>query len=318
MANEIKLEVYTIAIREKRGKVALLLSDVLGDDFLSFVKGYIESFNEFSLIEESKRSIQYVASSVKFNSGDRTISGIIESGDYGFSSKLVNWKTKKQTGKKSQDDLDIKPFYFLLWLPKDKNKGVVILQRIGIHGINGIFIKDFRKYFNDKFGNLIIDFSPVITKSLAKKFVEEGAIKTIILRRYDLPANLEDKFGLSNHRGVASLEIRVVAKSRRFLPFNERIKKFINNKNAELFDLPGLSGLGIDGNHESSAVIKLGNSLRTIDLSETGEIRPYFDVTEDVEIQTDGHPKFDSIDEVAKKLLNDLHKDMGYEPTKQN
>jgi len=109
MANEIKLEVYTFQIRKKRDKENFFnLDDFLGDDILLFFKKYLESFEKNVVInEQRKKSITFLSEVTKINSEDRTIAGILESGDYGVDSTIVDQLTGEIKYKKTKDDLDV-------------------------------------------------------------------------------------------------------------------------------------------------------------------------------------------------------------------
>lgn len=312
MANEIKLELYTFRIREKRNDKFLNLDSFFGEnDFFTFFQEYIKTYDaDFLVNETQKKSLQFVSDKISIASIKRTISGIIESGDYGVESRIVNRKSKKEKYKKEVDDLDIKPFYFLILSPKGHNKGLLVLQRLGGFGINAIFTTHFENYFRSKNEGLMVDFSPFVSRELAKAFIEKGAIKELSLRRYNLPTDLIDKLGLTNHQeDVLSIELRITAKQKHYLPFNKRVDKFIKNPNAKLFEIRELEKLGFDGTHRSSIKVKLGTNTRTVDLSETGQIRPYYDINDEVSKEASGHPKFSSIDRITKDLINDLMKE---------
>jgi hypothetical protein len=183
MANEIRLEVYNFGIRQKRDKEYINLESLTdGEDFLDFFKGYITSFEKTLFVnDKQKKSIQFDSANLKVNSGKRTISGIIESGDYGVESKIVDRNTKKQKFTKLVDDLDVKPFYFLLHLPENSTRAFVILQRLGVYGINAVFTNHLESHFKSKFDELIIDFAPFISKKLARAFIEKGSIRELSL-----------------------------------------------------------------------------------------------------------------------------------------
>lgn len=309
MAHEIKLELYNFQIRERRTENRLNLDNFFGEeDFFAFFQVYIKSFDaQIEVNELKKKSFQFVSNKTTIASNKRMISGIIESGDYGFESRIVDRKSKRQKYKKEVDDLDIKPFYFLIHAPKGSETGMLVLQRLGGYGINNLFTSHFEQHFKEKNEGLIMDFYPFVSKALANEFIDDGAIKEFILRRYDLPADIADKLGLTNHtESILSVELKITAKQNASLPFNKKVQKFIKNPNAAFFDMKELPKIGFDGQHESSIKVKLGNNTRTIDLSDTLQIRPYYDINAQVDREASGHPVFDSIDKIAKELVNEL------------
>lgn len=314
MAHEIKLEVYTFRIRQKGEKDYISFFDTFAEkkDITNFIKGFIKFNDTLNIDEEHQKSIQFKSNTLTANSDKAIYSGIIESGDYGTESVLVNLTTKKQVYTKKKDDIDIKPFYYLMWIPKVGNVGFLMLQRTGIYGINSIFTATLRDYITSKHQSLMVDFAPFVSKQLAQTYLSNGALKQISLRRFNLPADVIDQLGLKEYNEeVLSVEIKITSKKNGFLNLNDKVSKFIEDKNGKFFDIPNLKSLGMDGEHEEKIKVKLGGSTRTIDLSDTLEIRPYFDIDEQVDkdVKT-GHPKFESIDNIAKQYVTDISKEI--------
>ena len=310
MANEVKLEIYSFGVREIRSTEFLELDNFLSNNnFIEFFKDFIKSFEtNITIDNKNKKSLQFVGNSIKIESKARLISGIIESGDYGIESKIVDANTKQKKYTKKISDLDIKPFYFLLHIPKNTRKGFIVLQRLGHFGINTIFTHSLSTYFRTKFENCILDIGAFVSKSLAKDYINNGGIKEFSLIRYDLPSDIADKIGLTDYKeDILSIEFKIVAKQGSFLNLNNKVKKFINNPNGAFFEVDGLKKIGFDGNNKSSMKVSLGNNIRTIDLSDTLQIRPYYDI--DTEVEKDpknGHPILTSIDKIAKDHLKDI------------
>lgn len=317
MANEIKLEVYTIRIRQERDLDSYLpLKDFLGgNDFISFLEDYIKSFdNQLSCDDNQKRSFKIASNRIKISSKERIISGIIESGDYGYESEIYNINTGSKTYLKSIEDTEIKPFYFLIYLPLKENKAYLILQRMGIYGIHSIFKVHLSSYFKKKFSKLHIEFNPYISKEVAHTFLEKGNIKEFVLRRFNLPTDVADRLGFAGQEeDIRYIEMRIVSKRKKFLQLNKRVNRFMNDPNAVMFQLDELNALGFDGNHTSQVKVQYEENTRTVDLSDTGQIRPYYDIDKDVTKNRSGHPVFESIDQLAKELIKDLTKVMQYE-----
>jgi hypothetical protein len=313
MAHEIRLEVYTLQLRQKNKKEfqSFYKSFAVKNNIDKFVKDFIKFKDTLSVDESKQKSMQFQSKTLTKNSAKGIYSGIIESGDYGTESTLVNRKTKKVVFTKKKDDLDIKPFYYLIWLPKDKNIAFIMLQRTGIYGINSIFTNTFREFVESKIDQMIVDFSPFVSKQLAKKYLRNGALKEISLKRYDLPPDVIDQLGLKEYaEEILSVEIKIKAKKKGF-SFNDKINTFIDDKNGKFFTIDSLKNIGIDGQHEEKVTVKLGNSSRVIDLSDTLEIRPYFDIDNEViKDTTTGHPTFKSIDGIAKQYINDIENEI--------
>lgn len=321
MANEISLEVYTVRIR-KIGNKSTFYSLSNFQDGLDLFRVFQE-FRSGLLVrkidKELKKSIEFTRS-FKLDKENRVISGILESGNYGIQEKIVdtgfdeNEQEKPAEGKKTRTnkekkftDLGIKPFYFCVFIPENTNVGLLILQRIGIYGIHGIFSQSLNNYM-EKYSPFVIDLSPYASKELGKRLLNEGGIKEISMRRYNLPSDKADHLNIATYlEDVQSIELRIIAKNNHYLPINDRAKKFINNPNIAMIDFPGAALIGMDGKQKTRLKVKIGNHTRVVDLSENLQIRPYFDIDEDVKRhRTTKHPQFNSIDELAKGLLEDI------------
>ena len=310
MAFEINLEVYTFQIRNKREKDFFYTLDnfLESEDIIPFFKDFINHHSNITISERQQKSLQFT-DQIKISSKERIISGVLESGDYGVESKISD-KEGNPKYVKSADELDIKPFYYLIWVPSGSNIGIFITQRLGIFGIHGIFTSHFSGFFKDRYSDLMIDFNAYVSKEIARKFIEDGGIKEIILRRYTLPSDIADKFDLNFDTKIRSIELRIVAENKTFLGINDRAKRFIDNPNARLFSFKELNEIGFDGNHRELIKVKLGKNTRTIDLSQTAQLRPYFDIDNEVDRQENGHPVFESIDRIARELIADLREEI--------
>lgn len=310
MGNEVKLEVYTIRIRSSGiTEFFLSLNNFWENtDFMIFFQEYISSFDhKLEINENQKRSLKINSTNLRIEKKKRIISGIIESGDYGYESTIYNTNSGKEKYRRQIDDTEIKPFYFLIHLPENDNKGFVILQRLGIYGIHSIFKNHLTTFFKSKHENLQLDFDPFVSRQLANAFIERGNIREFTLTRYNLPPDVADKLGMNGHeQDIMSIEISIKAKKKSFLQLNNKVKNFIKNPNASIFSIREFENLGFNGEHKSKIKVELNGNTRTVDLTDTGQIRPYYDIDSDVQKDISGHPLFNSIDSIAKKLITDL------------
>ena len=312
MANEIKLEVYTFRIKElnkdKKDENYLQLNAIGNRDFFEIFSDYLTFLDTLDVDDNLKKAIKLKGSSLHISKGKRQIRGIFDSGGYGIESEIYNINNNKLKLTKNEDDVEIMPFYFLFHIPDNRNIGICIIERIGIYGISTILKSSLSKYLRDN-SNYIIEFSPLISKDLAKAFVNEGGVKEIILRRYSLPHDKADLLTMKEYREqILSVELRIKAKNI-FTGFNKRINKYLLDPNAKFFDVKQLKQIGFDDNSQISVKSELDGSIRTIDLSETMQIRPYYFIDDKVK-KSKGHPTFISIDKEANELLVTLIKEV--------
>jgi hypothetical protein len=315
MANEVKLEVYSLRIRNSGDTTSFLPLDRFfnNSDFLTFFQEYISSFDhQLEVNDNQMRTLKLDSSSVHITSSNRMLSGIIESGDYGYESTIYHTGTGEERYRRQVDDTEIKPFYFLIYLPNNENKGFIILQRLGIYGIHSVFRIHLTNFFKSRFEALQLDFDPFVSRQLARAFIDRGNIKEFTLTRYNLPSDISERLGMIGHEeDIMSIELKIKAKRNKILPLNNRIRNFINNPNARIFTINELDSLGFDGTHKTKMKVELGGNTRMVDLSDTGQIRPYYDIDNEVQKDNTGHPIFESIDEIARTLITDLQQELG-------
>lgn len=308
MANEIKLEVYTIKIRQKGDDKHLSIHDTFGD-IATFVSNFIKSNDTMQIDESHKKSIQFNTKKLSVSEKQNFFSGIIESGDYGTESEIKDMDTGALRYHKRKNDLDVKPFYFLFWLPATANAGFIFLQRTGVFGINTLFSIAFRNYVRDISEAIHVSFNPFVSKSLAKSFLKNGTLKEISLSRYNLPTDVADRLGFSEFKeDIHSIEL--IIRSKGGFRKKSRMQKFMDNSDGKFFDFPALEEIGMDGKHKEKIKVNLGGNTRTIDLSDTLQIKPYFEIDYVEKDPKSGHPIFESIDSIAKQFAEDIKREI--------
>ncbi len=146
---KISLSSYSIRIKDSSRDDYVLLDEFLPKkDFLSFVQEYF-SFVEtkLQLDEENKKLIRI--NNQKIKTVKRQIRGIIETGEYGFESEIIDTKKGTLKYKRAVEDAELLPFYFLISLPKGKDKGIIILQRFGQFGISKILRDSLNQFLKN-------------------------------------------------------------------------------------------------------------------------------------------------------------------------
>lgn len=308
MAFETSLEVYTLQVREKQKKDIFLSLDnfIKNEDLISFFREFINEYSKITVSEKQQKSLQFT-DQIKITTEQRILSGILKSGDYGVESEITD-KEGNSKYTKNIDDLDIKPFYYLLWLPKGSNLGILITQRLGVFGVHGLLTNHIKGFFQTRFPDIMLEFNPFVSKEYAKKFIDEGGIREIILKRMSLPSDIAEKFDTNfNIKNIRQLELHIIAENKTFFGINDRLHRFIDDPNARLFTLQELNDIGFDGEHRELIRVKLGKNTRTIDISHVAQLKPYFDIDLEVEKGSNGHPVFESIDSISRNLILDLN-----------
>ncbi len=121
--------------------------------------------------------------------------------------------------------------------------------------------------------------------------------------RHSLSSDITDAMGDGN-QARGSMELVVKIKSAQRFPFERRIRRCLNGKRKvqELIELEETRFVY----DNVKIVVKVGGRDRTVDLGNPKRLRATFDVTDRVQIGRGGHPRFESISEVAHEIMHDL------------
>lgn len=305
MAN-ISLACFCLRVRQKREVDNYYKTDDLpgGKDFFDYLESYFKQ-RKLSAVKIDKEKTKKHLKVVKLNvdSKIRKISGLFQAGDYGYEQKIINVNTEDLKHTQTPEEAATIPYYFLVRLPSHSDKGYLILQRFGVHGIQEAIQHDVKTYFNDNHPNIFIENDLVVPETLFREYLQKGQVARINFRRYGLPKSMEDLYdGLIPKDEIGYVDISVHPQKNKFLTIAEKINSFLSGK--KKFD----SLIQIQGFEYNTVQVdvKINGSLRRIDLSREKEIRAYFNVTDSLSLQDSGHPRFESIDVEAQKLLDDL------------
>ncbi|MBD3638336.1 MAG: hypothetical protein HUJ25_13370 [Crocinitomicaceae bacterium] len=320
MANEVKLEAFHIKIRDRSGKKSkqkdrlyYYMGDVEGRDFYDIFLRFLDVHKvKFDRDKNLKRSFIVVNDGTKedINPTSRYISGIIESGEFGFSSNIKDEIGTTVYAKDRVESVDI-PFYFLIHIPKGKDRAILITQRTGVHGLSSILKHKLMSFVRDNYYEYILEIKSRLSKAMAEKILDEGLAKKLVLTRYVAPHDIADQLGdgigddTLAQEGI-KIELSISSKGRTFLNLKSKLKQFIKNRDLKILDIEDFGFK--EGGYTASVQMIHGGRPRIIDLSDTMNIKPYYDIEKDglEKDVVDNHPIFSSINGIALEILEEM------------
>jgi hypothetical protein len=235
----------------------------------------------------------------------RSIWGVFESGIYGLSSTLRNVDTDSITYKKKKNEADVLPFYFLFYIPQDTNEGVLLLQRTGKHGIRRNLGTFLDQYFSDKYRGFTMEINTLVQEEIIKKMLYNGNIKKLRCVKYQAPVDRFDGLDEGHEELSYNMEVVLSASS---IPFRNTIKKLFNFKSS-VKTLVEFRDFNFD--YDTVKVdVEIEGSIRTFDLGRLSKTRTYYDISDKVALDTDGHPTVTSMQVITNSYLNEIIKQM--------
>jgi len=299
---------YTIRVKERATNQYVLLGNKtkLGFDLLDVIEHYLGNVIP-SLPLDPK--VNQVIRNEKAVRKDRAIEGIIRAGEYGYAASLLDVEADTISYERRFNDAELIPYYFLVKIPSTVDAGIIIFQRFGNSGIKDSFFRDFNNYFKKQLDEYMLEINPLVPKDMVKHYLQNRIVK-IRLIKYGLPTDIADINSDAIPEGTeGESEFILKAKKNGEFPavildkLRGGIDQFLGSS-----DLPVGSILEIREFQADNikVEVRVGNSYRIIDFSNSDRLKFSDDISAKVEIDLQtGHPKFDSIGVLSRKFLED-------------
>ena len=233
----------------------------------------------------------------------RNIGGLVEVGDYGYTSRLYDVDQNEFSYERRTVDAELLPYFLISQLPHQYNEGVLILQRTGPYGIRTLLSQDFAREFDHLYPSRRLEINPLIPSQMIDDYLSNGRVTKLRLINYSISNDITNNFDTVDHEeSIGYLEYVISARRMGNIPLVDRVLDFINGDR----ELTGILELPHFEYENVKLEVELNGNRRTIDLSHLDRLRAQYDVTDQVEIGVDGHPTFASIHDYSVSLLNDL------------
>ena len=294
----VSLGCYTMRSIERNSGEFFPLGELLAD-FTDYLRNRSETWGEWD-----SNGVKYVFQVLDYGKDSDLVYGRVKYGEYGYASLLVDAETKEVSHIRITSEAEVFPFYFLAYLPADRSEGIMLLQTRSSRGIRGALLNDFIRHLKDQDLGKRVEINPLMPIRLFKQAFGSGGIKKVTYTKFSWPSSTRKSYdrGVNPEEVMGRVEMSFIAERGTKLPMLERLGEILEGKrNAnELIEIR-------EGGYDKVKVeVEINGKTRTFDLSSNAFVRPNIDITEDISIDQDGHPTFDSIDRVARDLLKDL------------
>ena len=251
--------------------------------------------------EESSQVLQVT----KLIHKGRQLEGLIDAGSFGSESqirRLGEWN--KIQYRKTVEDVDLHPFYFLFDIPKGRERGYLLLQSSGADSVQTLLRKVLHNLFTVQFPGYRMQFDPLVPDELLRKLTGEAAKGTEIrFIRHKAPHDLTSVIGRGGtDTSAGSIDLVMKFKEDGFLV--RALERALRQKQG-ILELEDLT-FAYDN---VKIKVKLGGKERTVDLGHPGKLRPTMEITDEVKFHA-GNPTFASLPAAAHDLLSDMKQRM--------
>jgi hypothetical protein len=326
MARTLKLDCITLSVTERNSsklcsfdeffRYKLYDGTILPRPFADFFTKYVESFNgEFKSNAAETKAIHFVPGSVSWNARRRTISGIAEGGNRGSTADI---KASKKAGetilKLSTDHVYSEPFHFLLWMPADFDKGILLLQGYTNATISDAYKQSLVEFFKEQCPRFTLRLGTYVDPETVKDFMNGAKANEVIFRRTRVAPDLSDD---TERAATATKEVTVDVSVRglnNIEGFTDRLSRWVKSEVPSLFEVADMEGLGVDGEYETIVKYKNPDGHRASANSRRGfEIKPQIYVPKsEVACEVDGRPDSAKMSVYLLKELARIQQEIGY------
>jgi len=295
----VSLASYSMSFKVSYGNEHHVLSDVGGVDSFDLIKGFLEDARS-PRADHTQKAI-FKTKIIRPNLQERTLDGVIETGEFGFSARGIDVNTEQETYKRGVHDAEVIPLAFHISLPKGEKSGLVILQRFGNIGISTHFVTALRRFIGEKVSKVTLEWEPLVHPDLINQYASKGKTRKIKFRQWAVPKDTSDALGLTLRPNDAYIEYSIIAKRGGVLGKFSNIMEKCSASSTAMLGLP--TGFKPD---ETVCEVDMNGRSRTIHMGDVNEMTSFYDITLNVDFKSDGHPKNESVLKEARLLANDL------------
>jgi len=269
-----------------------------GNDLFDFLKEFFSGLKKKPSHNKNERQLLRVK---QLHVDGRKIYGTLETGEYGAESEIWDVTTEALAHTRKTTEADMIPFYFHADIPQGVDEGFLVLEKRGMMGMRHTLSREVNSAFSKKFADHTLRFDPLVEAEELEKYVR-GKIESVHFVTFDIPKDIAEAFGAGHKEVKGRVELVIHARRGKSLPLNERLRRFVG-ADTPVSKWIALNELGYE--YENVKIkSRVGGSRRTIDLSRLDRLRSYHDISAEVEFDAkSGNPRFDSIHELANKLV---------------
>ena len=145
-----------------------------------FMTDFINGFNaSFKSNDKNTQAISITTEQYRsFNSEDYTVWGIFKGGATGIDYDIFESDNAEiPTGKINRNNVASLYYFYKIWMPKDSNFGILMVQSYTSTGCTSLFKEQLESYFINK--RYKVEWSKYIPKNYIEQYLKDGYIRTV-------------------------------------------------------------------------------------------------------------------------------------------
>lgn len=303
--NNVALVLYVIRVRDIKDNKYYNLDNIDGKSLVELFIEYCNEREKVSCNNNNNKAINIK----KVEKNSNYVYGQIEYGTYGYSSEIKQIRTGQITHSKTIEEVDMVPLFFQAYVPNDAFKALIALEKFKTYGCKTILEDDINNFFAERDYKIKLTLHPILPEKVAKKYFQDGIITKMRLVKHTIPKDISDMYKSEYENGVfGTFEYVMTPKKNKGLPFKKNINKFLNNS-LGLHHIVEIAGIDYD---DIKVELDIGGKKRTISLNNIAKLTGDIDISNEVEFEINGHPKYSSIMNISREILGEYMKIIDY------
>lgn len=307
--SSISLSFYEISVKKRREKELFDLTDFEGTNILDVFESLIKSLNRRTFIYKPNKqalSIYHDKDDEKakiFYRKGQFFSCLLCKGDYGSITPIVNTSLDDISYTKKIDDADMIPLYFGSKIRSGYKKGVIAFQGIGTNSAKSLFQIALKEHMENNHNDFIVSLESVVPDKLIEELIENGFVQSFRFIKNTIPTdkvNFLDR-EISPLDGSAEFIIKMKEKSPYF---KKKLKKAVKNDGLGFVTIKDFIP------DETKVEVKVGKKTKVINIDALKKISGRIDISDEVDLNNKGIPRFEDVDENAVDFLNAISKNL--------
>jgi hypothetical protein len=301
---EVALEYFIVRVRERR-KTALIPLGAIGPKKVSLIDLVDDALQPVKKGNFKEVALGKSLSLEGYKKSDVGLEGILMVGAYGLAGSVIDVNDGSKAFDKAKHHAEQVPFYFRLHISKGADQGVLILQRLGPSGINGIVRPLIRDHFNERFGEYMLDIAPMVPDFVFQQYMTYGRPKSVTFIKNSIPADYAEVVSGKTTEQKGSVEVTIKSPN----PALFQPKKLAANKAVDK-----VSAIYSFEDFEPDTVkmkVEVGGHTRTINLNNHANMRASFDISDRVDEDKSGYPHVKDVADAAQSILKEVAKAAG-------
>lgn len=297
------LTAYTVTVNKSGSKKDQRLdifdgSTNLLDVFYDFIKKSIG--NDF-IFPDKKRVMRFAEISNRLN--DNFIAGI-QTGEYGFTSDIYDTNSKSNAHIRQKTEAEMLPFFLFAYFPKGKSKGVLIFQRFKQFGVRGYFMDEFYPFFSSNHTGYTLKIAKAVPATVLANILGKGQVKVFRFVKYQASSDICDAMSkIDQDASTTEVEYVVKAKRNGYFGLLDPLKKEFSKAVPDFKSIVEIPNFDYD---TIKVDIDISGKRKSVDLGKLFKISANVDITDDVILDINGHPKKDSFKQIASDLAKNI------------